>query len=60
MYSIVNTFFDKGYQLPVSDKFFYTLNSVSITHMNGYIRIEAKPNFEKIDVISILNDALAS
>ena len=28
--------------------------------MNGYIRIEAKPNFEKIDVISILNDALAS
>jgi hypothetical protein len=28
--------------------------------MNGYIRIEAKPNFEKIDVYSILNDALAS
>ena len=28
--------------------------------MNGYIRIEAKPNFEKIDVISILNDTLAS
>jgi len=33
---------------------------VSITHLNGYIRIEAKPNFEKIDVVSLLNDALAS
>ena len=44
----------------MNDNFFYTLNSVSITHLNGYIRIEAKPNFEKIDVVSLLNDALAS
>lgn len=55
LFSILNTWFDQGYMLPLNnDNFFWTLNTVKISHDDGYMYIHATPNFEKIDLFTLI------
>ena len=56
IFSILNSWFDKGYKLPlINDEFYYTLNTVIISHEDGYMYIHATPNFENIDLFKLLS-----
>ena len=37
------------------DEFYYTLNTVIISHEDGYMYIHATPNFENIDLFKLLS-----
>lgn len=40
IYALMNSWFMDGYQMPIQDQYFYwTLNSVEITHHDGYMQI---------------------
>lgn len=59
IFSILNSWFDKGYQLPlINDEFYYTLNTVIISHEDGYMFIHATPNFENIDLFKLVSKIL--
>ena len=59
IYSVLNSWFDQGYRLPLNnDTFYWTLNTVKISHGDGYMYIHATPNFEKIDLFMLLKMAM--
>jgi hypothetical protein len=52
---VLNSWFDQGYKLPLNnDTFYWTLNTVKISHDDGYMFLHATPNFEKIDLFMLL------
>ena len=59
MFSILNSWFDLGYQLPLNNEsLLYTVNTVKISHDNGYMYIHATPNFENIDLFVLITSGM--
>lgn len=42
----------------INDEFYYTLNTVIISHEDGYMFIHATPNFENIDLFKLVSKIL--
>ena len=59
IYSVVNSLFGKGFKVPVPQTFYYTLNEIEVGHKNGYLYINATPNFEKIDLLLLFELGIA-
>ena len=59
IYSIINSFFELGYKLPLNNEnFYWTINTVKISHDDGYMYLHATPNFEKIDLFTLIQTAM--
>jgi hypothetical protein len=52
--TITNTFFSAGFKLPQTNEFSATFDRVSISHQEGYMYLHATPEFQKIDLYSLL------
>lgn len=60
VYTIANSIFGQGYQVPLTNEFYWTLESVVVSHKNGYLLILASFNFEKIDIFALVQMYLQS
>lgn len=62
MYSLLNSWFDRGYKIPLEDSelIYWTFNTINVGHGDGYLYIHAAPNFEKFNLLELVQMGLKS
>ena len=62
MYSLLNSWFDRGYKIPLekTELIYLTFNTINVGHGDGYLYIHAAPNFEQFNLLELVQMGLKS